>query len=138
MRLLGVTPQGASVQFEADAQPVDGTSASPWKIGIGGAAAKSAVAVAGAATLNKESGSITTESLTTAAGANYTLTLTSSRSVVGDLVMASVSNGTNTGGDPGILSITATAGQIVIKVRNHHASTAFNGTLVINFLAFRI
>lgn len=39
---------------------------------------KTATATAGAATLNKAAGKVTTEALTTAAGANYTLTITNS------------------------------------------------------------
>lgn len=137
-RIMGVSTTGASVQFEADATPADPTT-SPWKSGTGGAAGlKSAVAVLGAATLNKESGNVTTEALTTAAGANYTLTLANSRIQANDLVFASVQNGTSTTGDPGVLSITPSVGQLVIKLRNHHASAALNGTLVISFFAFRI
>lgn len=138
MRLIGITPAGGTVQFEADAQPISVVEGSPFRAGTGGLTGKSATAVAGAATLNKESGVITTEALTTAAGANYTLTLTNSRILANDITVASVQNGTNTTGDPGILSITATAGTLVVRVRNHHASAALNGTLLISFFSFRM
>jgi hypothetical protein len=135
-RIVGITPQGASVQFEADPQSVS-SDASPFRSGTGGISSKSATAVAGAATLNKESGVITTESLTTAAGADYTLTLTNSRNLTNDITFVSVQNGTNTGGAPTVGTVASTAGQTVIKVHNSGGS-AFNGTLVISYFSFRI
>lgn len=135
-RMVGVTPSGQVVQFEADAQPVE-SDASPFRIGstIG---AKTAVATSGAATLNKESGAITSESLSTAAAGEYTLTLTNSKTLANDLVFASVQLGTATTGAPSVRAITPTAGQIVFIVRNVHASAALNGTIVISFISFRM
>lgn len=95
---------------------------------------KTATATAGAATLNKDSGKITTESLTTAAGATYTLTLTDSSIAAADMVFASVAFGTATTGMPIITSVAPAAGSVVITVLNGHASAAFNGTLRISFL----
>jgi hypothetical protein len=122
-------------------------------VGIGGAAGtaalaitgtlqldtgtKTATATAGAATLNKASGKITTESLTTAAGATYTLTLTDSSIAAADMVFASLANGTNSTGDPVIGLITPAAGSVTIKVVNRHASAALNGTLVISFASMK-
>ena len=94
---------------------------------------KTATASAGAATLNKMSGVITSESLTTAAGADYTLTLTDSDIAAGDTVVASVGNGSNTGGVPNLASITPGAGSAVIVIQNIHATVALNGTLKIAF-----
>lgn len=97
--------------------------------------AGTATATAGAATLNGRSLCIvTTESATTAALADYTLTLTNNMVAAGDVAFASVANGTNTGGDPVIGTTAVTAGQIVQTIRNAHASTAFNGTLVITLM----
>ena len=61
---------------------------------------KTATATTGAATLAKDSGKITSESLTTAAGATYTLTLTNSAIAAADMVFASVAMGTATTGMP--------------------------------------
>lgn len=95
-----------------------------------------ATAAAGAATLNNRFGKVTTESLTTAQNANYTLTITNSAIVAGDLCMASVANGTNSQGTPIIVSVTPANGSLVVIVRNaHDAVLAFNGTLVVTFVA---
>lgn len=97
---------------------------------------KTATAVAGAATLNKASGKITTEALTTAAGATYTLTLTNSQIAAADTVFASVDNGTNTTPDATVTRVTPGAGTVVILVKNTSAS-ALNGTLVISFMSLK-
>lgn len=99
---------------------------------------KTAAATAGAATLNKRSGKITTESLTTAQNAFYTLTLTNSTIAAADLVFASVANGDNTQGTPMIEKVTPAAGSVVIRVVNKHATLeALNGTLVVSFLVIK-
>lgn len=98
---------------------------------------KTATAVAGAATLNKNGGVVTSEALTTVAGADYTLTLTNSQIAAGDQVFASVQNGTNSAGEPVVGAVTPGAGQVVIKVRNAHATDAFNGTLKVSFVRFK-
>lgn len=98
---------------------------------------KTAAATSGAATLNKMAGVITSESLTTAAGADYTLTLTNSDIAAADQVFASVQNGSNTGGDPALFSVATAAGSATIIVRNGHATAAFNGTIKISFLVVK-
>lgn len=92
-----------------------------------------ASAVGGAATVSKLSGVVTSESITTAAGSAYTLTLTNTMVVAADVVMASVANGTNTQGVPVVGLITPSAGSVTIVVRNEHATGAFNGTIKIAF-----
>ena len=52
-----------------------------------------ATASANAATLNNKCGVITSESLTTAAGSSYTLTLTNSTIAATDIVLVSVASG---------------------------------------------
>lgn len=98
---------------------------------------KTAAATAGAATLNKAAGKITSEALTTAAGADYTLTITNDQIAAADQVFASLANGTNTQGVPYIRSVTPGANSVVIVVRNGHASQALNGTLVISFMSLK-
>lgn len=87
----------------------------------------------GAATLNKMGGVITSEALTTAAAALYTLTITNSKAAAGQIVMASISNGTNSAGTPHVVSVTPGAGTIVIVIRNGHAADALNGTLKVAY-----
>lgn len=99
---------------------------------IGGNAA---TATAGAATLNKNSGVITSESLTTAAGAEYVLTLTNSLARTSDQFIVTVGLGTSTTGVPGVTSASCTTnGTVVINITNVHASQALNGTIKIGFI----
>lgn len=93
----------------------------------------SATATAGAATLNSLNGVITSESITTAGAAEYTLTLTNSFITANSVILCSSGLGTSTNGTPGIGSVTPGAGSAVITVTNLSAS-AFNGTIKINFV----
>lgn len=93
-----------------------------------------ATAVAGLATANGESGTVTSEALTTAAGATYTLTIRNGYVGTGSRALASVSNGTNTQGDPIVGTVTPSEYGVVVTVINRHASQAFNGTLKVGFL----
>lgn len=92
-----------------------------------------ASATAGAATLNKQSGTITSEALTTAAAGDYTLTLTNSVVTAASRVFVSLDNGTNTTAPVYVHRVTPAAGSVVILCRNGHASAALNGTIKINF-----
>jgi len=93
-----------------------------------------ATATAGAATLAARRGKITSEALTTAQNLFYTLTITNTTCAAADMVMASLTNGTNSAGTPVITSVTPGAGTITIVVQNMHASAvALNGTLVISY-----
>jgi hypothetical protein len=98
---------------------------------------KTATAVAGAATLSKFSGVVTSEALTTAAGATYTLTLTNTQIATADLVFASVALGTATTGNPVITTIKPASGSVVIVIQNIHASAALNGTLKVAFFVLK-
>lgn len=110
----------------------------PGGFAVGGinGAATTAAATAGAATLNGLGGKITSEALTTAAAAIYTLTLTNSQVLSTDRVMVSVANGTNTGGVPAVARVQPANGSVVIVIQNIGA-TVFNGTIVVSFLAFK-
>ena len=98
---------------------------------------KTATATAGAATLNKMAGVITSEALVTAAGADYTLTLTNSDIAAADQVMASVQYGSATAGTPAVAMVTPGAGSVVIVVQNISGATALNGTIKISFVIFK-
>jgi actin-like ATPase involved in cell morphogenesis len=97
-----------------------------------------ATAAAGAATLNAESGVVTSEALTTAAAASYTLTITNSKIKAGDIVLASVAFGTSTTGEPAINRITPADGSVVIIVRNEAAAAALNGTIKVAFATLKV
>jgi hypothetical protein len=88
-----------------------------------------------AITLNAQQGAITTEALTTAQNGIFALTMTNSSIKAGDMVIATVEDGTNTQGTPMIGQIKPAAGSVVIEVINKHATAeALNGTLVIRFV----
>ncbi len=99
--------------------------------------AGTATASSGAATLNNKAGAITSESLSTAAGAVYTLTLTDSVVAASDVCFASVAYGTSTTGSPAVSRVTPSAGQLIVLVQNIHASAALNGTIVVSYACFK-
>lgn len=121
-RRLGLSGDGSLVILDGSISPDTGT----------------ATATAGAATLTKVAGKITSEALTTAAAATYTLTLTDTEIEATDLVFASVAYGTSTTGTPAIARVTPSAGSCVIVVQNIHASAALNGTIVISFFVVKV
>lgn len=92
-----------------------------------------AKATSGKATAHGQGGIITTESLSTAAGATYTLTLGNEIISENSVVLAQVCNGSNAAGDPTLTTVTVTLGQAVIVITNRHASAALNGTLKVTF-----
>jgi|SRR5882672_976663 len=93
-----------------------------------------ATSTAAAATINHTEGQITTEALTTAAVTDYSFTLTNNAIAANSLVFVSANNGTNTIVPIFAHSIVPSAGSVAFKVRNGHASSALNGTLILNFL----
>lgn len=101
------------------------------------AGTKTAMAISGAATLNKAAGVVTTEALTTAAAASYILTLTNAAIAAADQVFVSVAFGTGTTGVPVVTRVTPSSGSVVIVVRNIDASAAFNGTLKVAFAVLK-
>lgn len=98
---------------------------------------KTATATTGAATLNKNAGVVTSEALSTAAGAAYTLTLTNSAIAAADQVFASVAYGTASAGAPVVTRVQPGAGSVVIVVQNVHASAALNGTIKVSFAVLK-
>lgn len=92
-----------------------------------------ATSTANAATINAQTGMITTEALTTAAGATYTMTLTNSYISASSIVLVTVGKGTDTAGMPTVAFVTPAAGSAVIILQNIHAANALNGTIKIGF-----
>src|SRR5688572_4628699 len=95
-----------------------------------------ATAIAGAATLSKPSGTITSESLTTAAGADYGFMLTNTLISATSKVFVTVDTGSNTTEGISVQRVTPGSGSVGIIVRNTHASAAWNGTIKISFVVF--
>lgn len=92
-----------------------------------------ATSTAGAATINKQKGLVTTEALTTAAAATYTFTLTNSLITTSSAVFVSIGKGTATTGEPVVQFVTPAAGSAVILITNNAAAAALNGTIKISF-----
>lgn len=91
-----------------------------------------ATAAAGAVTLHAHAGIITTESLTTAAGATYTLTLTNSYINTSSVILVSPDKASSTG-TPCFVYATPGSGTATIVIQNVHASAAFNAAIKIAF-----
>lgn len=92
-----------------------------------------ATAASGAATLNTDAGIVTTESLSTAAGATYTLTLGCNQATVNSVILATMGLGSSSQGDPTLSTVSPGNGVITFVVTNRHATLALNGTLKIRF-----
>ncbi len=94
----------------------------------------------GVATVNQDAGIITTQALVTAGQASATFTINCNQvnqTFPGSVVMASVGNGTNTGGVPSVASVTTGNGVITVVIFNEAlAANVFNGTLKIAFIVF--
>lgn len=95
---------------------------------------RTATGASGAVTLNANAGTVTTEALTTAAGASQSYVITDSRVLATSAVLVSVANGTNSAGAPNLTTVTPANGSFTLVVQNIHASAALNGTLKINFV----
>lgn len=108
------------------AQPVTFEGAPTFAVGT-------ATASSSAATINALAGKVTSEGLTTAAGAAETITVNNSNVAAGDIVLCSVANGTNTQGVVVCGRVTPGSGSFTVAVENQHASQAFNGTVVVSF-----
>lgn len=98
---------------------------------------RTGTSAAGAITLAALVARITTEALTTAGLAAYTLTVTNSLIDADDLVFVQVQHGTNTQGTVVVGRVTPAAGSVAIIIQNVHASQALNGTLVISFFVVK-
>lgn len=95
-------------------------------------------ASSGAVTVTGKIGKITSESLTTAKDAAYTLTMTNTDIAAGDVVLASVALGDATTGVPVMGTVKPADGSATFIVHNKDTgSAAFNGTIVISYLVIK-
>lgn len=97
-----------------------------------GMSINTATSTANAATLNTLTGRIVTEALTTAAGANYTMTLTNSTIAATSVMQVGVTSLTNTIPGLSVFSVVPAAGSAVILIKNG-GTLALNGTILITF-----
>lgn len=89
-----------------------------------------------AGTINQLAGKITTEALTTAAGAAATLTITNSLVAATDHIFLQRVGGTSDEGTE-IYHPTPGSGSFTITLENRHASAAFDGTFIFSFLVVK-
>lgn len=89
--------------------------------------------VTNAVTINKRNGRISTESLTTAAGATQAITLTNDRIAAASNIVGSIALYAGTG-LPIIKSIVCSAGSAVITLHNAHGAAALNDVVRIDFI----
>ena len=93
-----------------------------------------ATSTAGAATINHQSGIVTTEALTTAAASAYAFTYTDSRILSTSNVIVSLLGGTNTTRGIEVRSVVSAGSAAISFFNNNVAGTALNGTLIFGVL----
>jgi len=93
-----------------------------------------AISTAGAATVNFQSGVITTEALTTAAASAYAFTLTDSRILSTSIVLLQLMGGTNTTRGLELRAVPGAGSATISIFNNNVAASALNGTLIFGFL----
>jgi len=97
-----------------------------------------AVATGAAVTLNANAGIVTTVPLTTAANANYDITINNINIRATDMVLASVAKGTDTVGPLTISKVIPANGSVLIGVKNNDGATPLNGTVHVVFIVIKI
>ena len=123
-------------------QSGDPSSSPAWTVipGAGGTPTSVAIpvvtatAVAGAATADGQNVLITSESLSTAAGSTYVLTLTNSAISATSNLEITLSLGSSTTGIPGLVRYVASSGSAVITIENIDPAAAFGGTITVGVL----
>jgi hypothetical protein len=123
-------------QFTGSTTSVQTNTINTFASGAGIIAAKgTATSTGNVATINQQTGVITTPALTTAAGGTYVITLTNSFLKTTSVFLTSLQGGTSTSNN---ITITATpgAGTGTITITNENTVTALNGTLIIGFAVF--
>jgi len=89
-----------------------------------------------AITLNRQSGTVTTKSLTTASDGFYTMTLTNSLITTTSKVFLSYCGGTESAGRPTVYRVVSNSGSATIILLNLTGAGSFNGDVKLNFVVF--
>lgn len=89
-----------------------------------------------AITLNRQSGILTTKSLTTATDNFYTFTLTNSLITTTSKVFLSYCGGTESAGRPTVYRVVSNSGSATIIILNLTGAGSFNGNVKLNFVVF--
>lgn len=86
-------------------------------------------------TINAQMGTITTDAITTAAGATHVITLTNSAINTSSRMFATA-NASGSAGMPVVTSVVPASGSATITIQNIHASSAFNAAIKVYYIAF--
>lgn len=89
-----------------------------------------------AVTLSKRAVQVTSESLTTAAGASQAMTLTLTGVAATDIVLVTAAGGTNTRKNIAYEAV-CTSNTVTVTVYNNEPTNALNGTLIYNVLIMK-
>ncbi len=89
-----------------------------------------------AITLNRQSGTLTTKSLTTTSDNFYTLTFTNSLITTTTKVYMVYSGGTESAGRPTVYRVTPGSGSATVILLNLTGASSFNGNVKLNFILF--
>ncbi len=94
-------------------------------------------AVSNAATLNTQTGVVTTDSISGSnggtAGSTYALTLTNARCSASSYVLAAAYYGSATAGTPIVVNNVSAAGSVVLTIQNAPSASTINGTLKVAY-----
>jgi hypothetical protein len=90
-----------------------------------------------AVTISNMAGTITTESLSTAGGANQPITVTNTLVSSTSVVLVSIAGGTNTNTWNIQLKTIPGSGSFVTTIYNNTAATSLNGTIILKFLVVK-
>lgn len=134
--VLGAAATGVSLAVTG-ALSSSGTAGIGYATGAGGTVTQLTNRSTGV-TINKISGTITTNNASLAAEAAATFTVTNSTVAIGDVVVVSIQSGSN-GGNTAVNVTTVAAGSFAITVSNNNAAagTAETGAILINFAVIK-
>lgn len=126
-----------AVTLTAGATSIGATSGIGYATGAGGAVTQLTNRTTGV-TINKVSGTITTNNASLAAEVSATFVVTNSAVAIGDVVVVSQQSGSN-GGNTDVVVVVTTAGSFSIMVANNNAAagTAETGAILINFAVIK-
>lgn len=127
---------GKAVEGASSIKSLSATAGLGYGTGAGGTVTQTTSRATGV-TLNKVTGTITTDTTSLAAGAEAEFTVTNSTVAATDVVVVSLASG-NTGVGTCVPVVTAVgAGSFKICITNLHASTAETGACVLNFAVIK-
>ena len=134
--VLGRAATGVSLAVTG-ALSSSGTAGIGYATGAGGAVTQATNRSTGV-TVNKISGTITTNNTSLGAEAAATFTVTNSTVAIGDVVVVAIQSGSNGGNTVAFVS-TVAAGSFAITVANNNAAagTAETGAILINFAVIK-